>query len=116
MRLLLDEHLSPRVAQALRARGYDVVCALEVGLGEKQDLEVWRWAVGDGRCLVSYNACDFAKLFQEFFHQGVHHPGLVLIQAKTIGQHDTGAQVRALGRLLLEAPDRTDQLVFLGRP
>lgn len=116
MRLLLDEHLSRRVAQVLRTRGHDVVCVTEVGLEEKEDHEVWEWAIANHRCMVSYNARHFAKLFAELFHRGVRHPGLVLIQAKTIPQLDTGLQIRALDLVLSQDPNLTDQLIFLDRP
>jgi hypothetical protein len=50
------------------------------------------------------------------FHAGLHHPGLALIASKTIAQHDLGAQVRALSKLLQDDPDLTDQVIYLTRP
>jgi predicted nuclease of predicted toxin-antitoxin system len=54
MRLLLDEHLSPRIAQALRAKGHDVICVLETDLGGKPDPTIWQRAITEERVVVTY--------------------------------------------------------------
>jgi hypothetical protein len=113
MKLLLDEHLSPRVAGALRAKGYDLTCALECGLGGAADRVVWERAIAEGRVVVSYNTRDFLPLFSALFQDGVHHPGLVVVSPATIAHHDFGGQLRALECLLARGEDLADQVVFL---
>jgi len=44
VRLLLDEHLSPAIAEQLRSREHDVVLVVEVGLRQQLDREVMAWA------------------------------------------------------------------------
>lgn len=113
MRLLLDEHFSLRIARALRKRGRDVVCTLEAGVDHTEDAHLWRWAISQGRVLVSRDKDDFPRIYALFWEEGVHHPGLVLVAAKSVASADVGGMVRALEVLLREDPDLTDQLVFL---
>jgi predicted nuclease of predicted toxin-antitoxin system len=115
MRLLLDEHLSSRIAEALRARGHDVVSVFEAGLAGVSDRAVWAYAIAEHRVCVTYNVDDFMDLYALFFQQGITHPGLVVIAERTIPQGDIGALVRALEQLLKTDPDLTDQVTFLPR-
>ena len=52
-RLLLDQMLDARVAQALAATGYDVVRLADVGMARADDAEVLRRAGHDARVLVT---------------------------------------------------------------
>jgi predicted nuclease of predicted toxin-antitoxin system len=113
MKLLLDAHLSARVAEALRAKGYDVLCVVDVGLEKALDRPIWEWAIAEGRVVVSYDVGDFPSLFDDLFHEGIEHPGLVVISTKTIGQGDFGSQIRSLEHLLASDQDLTSQMIFL---
>ena len=59
MKLFLDENLSPQHASQLRAEGHDALAVLEVGLSGANDDQVLRFAVENGRVLVTLDA-DFA--------------------------------------------------------
>lgn len=61
MRLLVDENLSPRVAELLRDAGFDAVHVLDRGLGGAPDASVSALAVSEGRSVVSADS-DFATL------------------------------------------------------
>ena len=62
-RLLLDEMFSPRIAQVLRARGFDVLAvAADPELRTLSDAEVYAWAGEGGRWVVTENAKDFRRL------------------------------------------------------
>ena len=61
MKLFLDENLSPQHASELRAKGYDAIAVLEVGLSGATDEKVLRFAVENGRVLVTLDA-DFANV------------------------------------------------------
>jgi predicted nuclease of predicted toxin-antitoxin system len=114
VRLLLDAHISHRVADALAARGYDVVAAQIAEFASEDDDPLWRRAIGDGRVLVTCDTDDFPDLYRAFWDAGIHHPGLVLVPP-SLPTSDIGAQVAALLHLLESDLDLTDRLVYLQR-
>lgn len=113
MRLLLDEHMSEDVADALRSMGFDVVTVREIGLEGKLDRVIWERAIAEDRVVVSYDTGDFCPLFDTFFFEGVEHPGLVVISSASIPQNDFGTQIRALRLLLTHVPNLANRMVFL---
>ncbi len=64
LRFLLDEDISQRVAEGLRARGIDAVSVQEIGRGGQgvPDEERLAYATEQGRALVTYNRDDFQVL------------------------------------------------------
>jgi hypothetical protein len=63
VKLLLDEHFSPELAQRLREVGHDVVAVVEVAeLVGLADPELLAEAVTRGRVLVTENVRDFGPL------------------------------------------------------
>ena len=79
MRLLLDEHYSPEIAQQLRtSHGHDVLHAGEVSeVKGRFDPIVLEWAVEHGRVLVTENVRDFLPLHQVMLARGDQHGGLI---------------------------------------
>ncbi|MGH3942902.1 MAG: DUF5615 family PIN-like protein [Pseudonocardiaceae bacterium] len=70
-RLLLDEMFAPMLADQLRAEGFDVVVvAGHATLAAALDEEVMRWAVAEGRRLVTENVKDFQPLVQGASERG----------------------------------------------
>lgn len=63
MKLLLDENLSPLQAVELRNEGYDAVAVVECGLSGVTDEEVLRFAVDNGRAIMTLDA-DFANVMR----------------------------------------------------
>lgn len=63
MKLFLDENLSPQHAFELRSDGHDAVAVVEVGLSGAPDERVLRFAVENGRVLVTLDA-DFANVIR----------------------------------------------------
>ena len=63
MKLFLDENLSPQHASELRTEGHDAIAVLEVGLSGATDEQVLRFAVENGRVLVTLDA-DFANVMR----------------------------------------------------
>ncbi|MGQ0467199.1 MAG: DUF5615 family PIN-like protein [Sporichthyaceae bacterium] len=61
MRFLVDECLSPTIADLLQAAGHDAVHVVGMGLGGQPDVDVMAVAVADGRILVSADT-DFGEL------------------------------------------------------
>ena len=84
MRLLLDEHYSPRIATELRERGHDVVSAAERddvrGLGDR---ELWNVATAEGRALMTENAADFMPFVREAAAEGARHSGVVFTSPRS---------------------------------
>lgn len=111
MRLLLDEHLSPAIADQLRARGHDVVTVVEAGLAGITDERVLAWAVREQRAVVTNNIRDFRLLHADSLRTGSPHYGIVLLTTgKYSLRRDTPSPlVAALDRLLVRSPT-TDAL------
>lgn len=79
MRLYLDENLSPRVADLLRARGLDVVSAYEVGNTQLDDRAQLQYAAREGRAIVTCNVVDFVELAADAVARNAEHAGIILV-------------------------------------
>ena len=79
MTFYLDENLSPRIAEILRARGLDVVSAHEVGNTRLDDRSQLRYAAGGRRAIVTCDIRDFTELTGEFIAANLEHAGIVLV-------------------------------------
>jgi predicted nuclease of predicted toxin-antitoxin system len=118
-RLLLDEMLSPAIAEQLRAKGHDVqaVAASPEHAG-LPDEEILIGATEAGRALVTANIKDFVPLDARYRAANRSHAGLILISAKTFRQ-DRGfiaAVTNALDALLAAEDNALDgQVHFLQR-
>jgi predicted nuclease of predicted toxin-antitoxin system len=77
-RLYLNHDVSAAAAEALRARGYDVVAAQEVGMERASDEEHLARAAAKGRVLVSFNVRDYPTLHATFVKEGRPHAGILL--------------------------------------
>ncbi len=87
-RLLLDEMLSARIAERLRASGLDAQAVLErrdlIGAPDEELLDL---ASREGRILVSKNVVDFAPMSQQWTAGGRRHGGLVLVSTRTFPEN-----------------------------
>ena len=63
MKLLLDENLSPLHSVELRTEGFDAVAVVECGLSGATDEQVLRFAVHNGRAIMTLDA-DFANVMR----------------------------------------------------
>jgi predicted nuclease of predicted toxin-antitoxin system len=78
VRLLLDEQHSPRVAEALRKAGFDVVSAGEDDNTRNiSDADLLSLAAREGRALVTENVKDFAPLAVQWAREGRPHAGII---------------------------------------
>lgn len=107
MRALIDEQLSPRIAQLLREAGHDVVAVADraelVGSSDAVLLEV---ATSEGRAVITNNVKDFRPLAAERLAQGRTHAGLILVpSARSRTRAAVAALVGAIEKLLQEHPD-----------
>lgn len=77
-KLLLDEHLSHRLAAQLRQYGFDVTSAFETGMGAATDDVLLAFAVSQQRTVLTFNHKDFAILHSHYMAEGQEHGGILL--------------------------------------
>ncbi len=75
MRFLIDECLSPQLAEAARARGFDATHVLWLGRASTADWTLAALAVERDYVIVTNNARDFRRIYRRI----EMHPGLVVI-------------------------------------
>ena len=76
--LLLDEMFSPVIADKLAALGVDCrAVAADVELRARDDLEIFRTALREGRVIVTNNVADFESLRRAHEAVGNQLPGLI---------------------------------------
>lgn len=81
MKLYLDENLSPRIAELLRAHGLDAVSAHEAGNPQLADHAQLRYATSQGRVIVTCDVADFVALATELIAANADHAGIVLVSS-----------------------------------
>ena len=85
MRALLDEQLSPQIAELLRQAGHDVVAVIErEDLAGRSDRVVFEVAAFEARAVITNNIKDFRPLAAEWLAQGRTHGGLILLPAARV--------------------------------
>ena len=83
-RLLLDEMLSPAIAQSVRAAGGDAIAVSERSeLWRTSDEALLELAAEQSRVLVTDNVADFRTLELQWLPMGRSHAGLLYISSKT---------------------------------
>ena len=87
MRLQLDEMLSARIAEIARGQGADVVSSHECGRDGLPDEEQLRLAGLDGRCFVTRDVADFARLTVEAARRQRPHAGVLIVPRSLTDQH-----------------------------
>jgi predicted nuclease of predicted toxin-antitoxin system len=107
VRALLDEQLSPRIAELLRDAGYDVVAVAErTELVGSSDAVLFEVATREERALITNNIKDFRPLAAELLAEGREHAGLILVPSTRVR---TRAAIAALAgvieKLLHDHPD-----------
>jgi hypothetical protein len=113
MRLLLDEHFSPRIATEMRKRGHDVTAARALpavhGLSDAELLEL---ATSQRRALVTENVADFVELHRAAVVSGRRLFGLIFTSPRRFPRTSAaiGKLVHALDTVLTGNP-RDDALV-----
>jgi hypothetical protein len=77
VRLALDHHYSPVIAELLRERGHDVVAAVERGWQTEGDEALLVLCAAEERALLTNNVAHFTLLARHWQAQGRAHAGLV---------------------------------------
>jgi predicted nuclease of predicted toxin-antitoxin system len=98
IRLYIDEDsMSRGLVRALRARGVDVVTALDAGMIQREDEEHLDYAIEQGRVLYTFNVGDFYRLHTTYVARGKQHPGIILARQQ---HYSVGEQMRRILRLI----------------
>jgi len=123
LRLLLDEHLSPRLLKQISARcpGASMASVLEWQDGRltsaPDDLLLTE-AHQHELTLVTYDQATIVPLLKAWGEAGIAHSGVIFIDDRTIRQDDFGGIVRALADLWERRKNETwlNRVVYLTRP
>ena len=93
--LLLDEDLSPRVAEGLRRRGVDAVSVHEIDRANRRvpDEQQLAFATAEGRVLVTYNRADYQALDAQWRLGGREHAGILWCGERSIPRRAIGEAV-----------------------
>lgn len=83
MKALLDEQLSPAIAELVRSRGHDVQAVGErTDLAGQPDRLILETAAVEERVLITNNVKDFRPLAADRLARGQTHAGLILLPSK----------------------------------
>jgi len=107
LKLLIDEHYPPSIAEHLRERGHDAAAVQEeADLRGVLDPNLFAEAQRRNCALLTENAADYIVLDAEYRSRHLAHWGLVFTSNRTFlrGKASTvGALVKALDELLRKA-------------
>ena len=87
MRFLLDEDLSPKVAEVGRGLGLDVISVHEIGRRGLPDEDQLRFACQQGQTFVTRNRDDFRELVVSWFQSGTGNPGVLIVPYSLPNKH-----------------------------
>lgn len=107
VKLLLDENISPMVAEVLRKEGVDACGVRDRGLLEATDAEVLERAFSEDRIVVTKNVGDFEKLART----RELHAGIVLLEDGALTRGQQLALARKVISALTAQPDMVNRLL-----
>lgn len=112
VRLLLDENVSPKVAEALaKEDGVDACHVRDRGMLAASDNEVLEKAYAEDRILVTANVDDFAKLARA----REMHAGIILLEAGDLLRDEQLQVLRRAVRALEHERDLVNRVLRISR-
>jgi predicted nuclease of predicted toxin-antitoxin system len=116
VKLLLDEHISGKVAGRLRGLGHDVVAVADLWkMRSRRDADVFESAQREGRAVVTYDREDFEQLVRRCIRANRPHHGLVIVLSARIHSGEFARLTAALAALL-DGPDLGPSFVVWLQP
>jgi len=122
LRLLLDEHLSPDIAEGLHRKNKALTVyslaqwegGFFLGLSDEVILEE---ATAQKLTLVTYDRKTIPSLLKRWGEAGHDHGDVIFVDDKTISSSDFGGLIYALQNLYMDASqwDWTNRVCFLRR-
>ena len=121
--LLLDQHLSPEIAEQIHAKRPEIaILSLytwrEGAFVGSADPLILHAAMEDGLTLITYDLKTIPTILAEWGVSGISHGGVIFINHFTIASNDFGRLVRALIYYWDQqrADDWTNRVGFLPAP
>ncbi|MBI3945839.1 MAG: DUF5615 family PIN-like protein [Armatimonadetes bacterium] len=116
LRILLDEHLSPRLVEQLARRRPEImVVSLQGWEGgahlQERDEALLTAAHAQRLTLLTYDQRTIVPLLKQWSEQGVSHRGVILVDDRAVPPNDIGGLIRAIERLW----DAQQHLDWVGR-
>lgn len=107
MKALLDEQLSPRIAELLRDRGHDIQAVVDRrDLAGRSDRVILEIAAAEERAVITNNVKDVRPLAAERLARGESYAGLILLPStRTRTRGAVEMLGNAIGQILHEHPD-----------
>jgi hypothetical protein len=96
--LLTDEHISSALVEGLRARGWDVLRAVDVFGQETDDEVLFKYAAREGRVIVTTDN-DFETIAESCLREWRQFPGVILWQQRHRQRMSAGDFLRELEAL-----------------
>jgi len=122
LRLLLDEHLSPRIIKPFltRCHGANMASVLDwqdARLSGAPDDLLLTEAHRHKLTLVTYDQATIVPLLRSWGEQAIPYSGVIFVDDRTIRQDDLGGLVRALAQLWEKGrnQDWLNRVVYLTR-
>lgn len=102
MKLALDRHYSPLIADGLRERGHDAISAVEAGWEGEDDEPLLALCAAARRALLTNNVADFATIVRRWQTEGRSHHGLIFTSdaSRPRTRDNIGRYVDALDTLM----------------
>lgn len=107
MKLVLDHHMSPVVAERLRDIGHDAVAASERGWQRVPDEDLLRLASAERRAVTTANVRHFVPIVRACGELGEDHWGVLLVSASSsfsLRASGIGQAVHVIGAVLHQHP------------
>ncbi|MHB2020608.1 MAG: DUF5615 family PIN-like protein [Candidatus Xenobia bacterium] len=97
--LYLDEDVDVKLANLLRARGYDAITTRDASNLNAEDSAQLDWATQQGRAIMTHNRVDYENLAKVYWGSGRRHCGIIIAPQ--------GTPHELLERLVLLLDERT---------
>jgi predicted nuclease of predicted toxin-antitoxin system len=113
LKILLDENLSPTLADRLAEKGVLAQHIVYVGRDGEQDPNVWRYAYKHDQVVVTRNAADFIALAAG----SELHAGLIVLRGVGLTRDETWARLEpVIDHVLANKIDLVNKLVEVRGP